>query len=182
MYACMNTSVCVRVNYHARARVHACIRRMCTDRKALQNNIAQAAEVLEAKLVDGLPVQSRFFPVVLVSKQGLPTAPKIQLAGVEIHVHIRVGEALGNVHCFLHGEVGLDDHLQFLHPFGLQIVAIFSCLDLDQGVLGALCAILAADDRVDVDLHWLGLLPAFAFTFCCGGFAGIEGSRSLGTR
>ena len=104
------------------------------------------------------------------------------MPGVEIHVHVRIGEALGDVHRLLGTEVGLDDQLQLLHPLGLQIMAILSYLDLDQGVLGALCAILAADDRVDVVLHWLGLLPAFAFTFCCGGFGGIEGSRSLGTR
>ena len=80
------------------------------------------------------------------------------MPGVEIHVHVRIGEALGDVHRLLGTEVGLDDQLQLLHPLGLQIMAILSYLDLDQGVLGALCAILAADDRVDIVVHGLELL------------------------
>ena len=80
------------------------------------------------------------------------------MPGVEIHVHVRIGEALGDVHRLLGTEVGLDDQLQLLHPLGLQIMAILSYVDLDQGVLGALCAILAADDRVDIVVHGLELL------------------------
>ena len=102
---------------------------------------------------------------MVVGQEIVATAPEINFCRVQVHVHITIGEGSGDVHGFNHTEVILDDQLEFLQPLAGGVVAILACLDLDQGALGPLGAVLAADDREHIVLDGL---VGFLFGFRLG--------------